>query len=105
MSDAAVEVAGLSVVFGQRRAIDDVTFAAPAGCIVGVIGPNGAGKSTLFRAMLGLLPHTGTVRLRWRARIRSAGRPGGPRLSRNRIRRGPHGPVLGHTVVAAAWPP
>ncbi len=63
MSDAAVEVTGLSVAFGQRRAIDDVTFAAPAGCIVGVIGPNGAGKSTLFRAILGLLPHTGTARL------------------------------------------
>jgi ABC-type Mn2+/Zn2+ transport system ATPase subunit len=64
VSDPAVEVAGLTVAFGQRRALDDVSFAAPDGCIVGVIGPNGAGKSTLFRAMLGVLPHAGTVRLR-----------------------------------------
>jgi len=59
----AVEVTGLSVAFGQRRALEDVTFAAPSGCIVGIIGPNGAGKSTLLRAMLGLLPHSGAVRL------------------------------------------
>ena len=63
MSNSAVEVTDLSVAFGQRRALEQVTFAAPAGCVVGIIGPNGAGKSTLFRAMLGLLPHTGAVRL------------------------------------------
>ena len=62
MSDP-LEVTGVSVAFGATRTLDDVTFAAPTGCIVGVIGPNGAGKSTLFRAMLGLLPHTGTVRI------------------------------------------
>ena len=105
MSDAAVEVTGLSVVFGQRRAIDDVTFAAPAGCIVGVIGPNGAGKSTLFRAMLGLLPHDGHGATWWPPAYVPQGDRAAARLSRNRIRRGPHGPVLGHTVVAAAWPP
>ncbi len=61
MSRPLLDVGHLTVAFGAKRALDDVTFAAPAGCIVGVIGPNGAGKSTLFRAMLGLLPHTGTV--------------------------------------------
>ncbi len=61
MARPAVELTGVSVAFATVLALDDVTFAAPAGCIVGVIGPNGAGKSTLFRAMLGLLPHSGTV--------------------------------------------
>ena len=51
----------MSVAFGAHRALEAVTFDAPAGCIVGVIGPNGAGKSTLFRAILGLVPHTGSV--------------------------------------------
>ncbi len=63
MSRPPVEVTGVTVAFGAARALDEVTFAVPAGCIVGVIGPNGAGKSTLFRAMLGLLPHAGTVRI------------------------------------------
>lgn len=63
MSRPPLEVTGVTVAFGAKRALDDVTFAVPAGCIVGVIGPNGAGKSTLFRALLGLLPHTGAVRI------------------------------------------
>lgn len=60
---APLDVEHLDVAFGTRRALQDVTFAAPAGCIVGVIGPNGAGKSTLFRAILGLVPHSGAVTL------------------------------------------
>ena len=51
----------VSVAFGSRRALDKVSFTAPSGCIVGVIGPNGAGKSTLFRAILGLVPHSGRI--------------------------------------------
>ncbi len=63
MSRPPLQVTHLSVAFGGKRALDDITFAAPAGCIIGVIGPNGAGKSTLFRAMLGLLPHSGAVHI------------------------------------------
>jgi manganese/zinc/iron transport system ATP- binding protein len=63
VSIVPLEVTNVSVAYGANRVLDDVSFGAPAGCIVGVIGPNGAGKSTLFRAMLGLLPHTGTVRI------------------------------------------
>ncbi len=63
MSRPPLEVTDMTVAFGAKRALDDVTFAVPAGCIVGVIGPNGAGKTTLFRAMLGLLPYTGNVRI------------------------------------------
>ncbi len=63
MTADPISVERLGVAFGARCALDDVTFSVPRGCIVGVIGPNGAGKSTLFRAMLGLVPHSGTVRL------------------------------------------
>ena len=63
MSQLPLQVTHLGVAFGGKPALDDITFAAPASCIIGVIGPNGAGKSTLFRAMLDLLPHSGTVRI------------------------------------------
>jgi ABC-type Mn2+/Zn2+ transport system ATPase subunit len=67
MSDAPVAVEELSVSFGARQALRSVTFDVPPGTVVGVIGPNGAGKSTLFRALLGVVRHTG--------RVRVAGRP------------------------------
>jgi ABC-type Mn2+/Zn2+ transport system ATPase subunit len=56
---AAVEVEHLGVAFDGRPALTDVSFAVPAGSLVGVLGPNGAGKTTLLRALLGDLPHSG----------------------------------------------
>ncbi|HEX2836048.1 MAG TPA: ABC transporter ATP-binding protein [Thermoanaerobaculia bacterium] len=47
---------GISVRRGGRVLLDDVSFAANAGEIVGIIGPNGAGKTTLFEAVAGFLP-------------------------------------------------
>lgn len=61
MSSPRLEVADLAVSYGRLRALDDVSFAVGAGELVGVLGPNGAGKSTLFRALAGLVRHTGQV--------------------------------------------
>ena len=51
-----IEFQGVSKSYGTKRALDQVTFAAPAGAVTGLVGPNGAGKSTLLRAALGLTP-------------------------------------------------
>lgn len=59
-----IELEGLSKHYGDRVAVDGVTFSVPAGRIVGLVGPNGAGKTTTLRAIAGIhAPSAGTVRV------------------------------------------
>ena len=61
---SAIAIQGLTRSFGGLTAVDDVTFSARAGEIVGIIGPNGAGKTTLFDLISGFVPaDRGTVHL------------------------------------------
>jgi ABC-2 type transport system ATP-binding protein len=58
-----LEIEGLRRTFGSITALDDLTFAVPAGHVVGFLGPNGAGKTTTMRAIFGLVDlNAGTVR-------------------------------------------
>ena len=50
-----LEVRGLSVFYGEARAVRDVDLSIEDGEMVGVVGPNGAGKTTLVNAVAGLL--------------------------------------------------
>jgi ABC-type branched-subunit amino acid transport system ATPase component len=76
----ALAARDVSVRFGGRNAVDDVSIEVRAGEVVGLIGANGAGKSTLMNAVGGFVPATGEIDLlgrridRWSpARRASAG--------------------------------
>lgn len=53
-----IEVEGLTKDYGPRRAINDLTFQAESGEILGFLGPNGAGKTTTMRILSGFMPPT-----------------------------------------------
>ncbi len=59
----AICVDHVSVRYGDVTVLDDITFDVPRGSITAVIGPNGSGKTTLLRAILGLVPYQGTIRV------------------------------------------
>lgn len=59
---AEVTVNGVSLTYDAKVIVQDVSFAAADGQVIGLIGPNGAGKTTLIKAMAGLLkPSQGSV--------------------------------------------
>jgi manganese/iron transport system ATP-binding protein/manganese/zinc/iron transport system ATP- binding protein len=60
----AIEVQNLTVSFGPRPALLDMSVRIEQGVSVGIIGPNGAGKSTFIKAVLGFVkPDFGTVKI------------------------------------------
>ena len=63
---SAIATEGLRVELGGRAVVDGVDLAVQEGEWVALIGPNGAGKTTLIRAVAGLVPFAGTVRLEGR---------------------------------------
>lgn len=64
MATALIETEHLVKKFGEKMAVDDVSFQVNSGEIFGFLGPNGAGKSTTIRMIVGLLrPTSGVVRM------------------------------------------
>jgi ABC-2 type transport system ATP-binding protein len=59
MNTHAIEARGLTKRYGDRLAVDDLTFTVRPGAVTGFLGPNGAGKSTTMRLVLGLDAPTG----------------------------------------------
>ncbi|MDA8044627.1 MAG: ABC transporter ATP-binding protein [Actinomycetota bacterium] len=63
-----IEVEGLTKRYGDKLAVDDLTFTVRPGVVTGFLGPNGAGKSTTMRLILGLdRPTAGTARVNGKA--------------------------------------
>ena len=59
-----IEVTGLTKVYGQLVAVDEVSFAMIKGEAFGFLGPNGAGKSTVVKMLTGLVaPTAGSIRV------------------------------------------
>jgi iron complex transport system ATP-binding protein len=70
----SIEARDVGVSLGGRPVVDRVELTVEPGEWLGLIGPNGAGKTTLLRALAGLVPAVGAIRLN--------GEPYGPRRRR-----------------------
>ncbi len=53
-----IEIRNITKVYGERRAVDGVSFSVSKGEILGFLGPNGAGKTTTMRILTGFVPPT-----------------------------------------------
>ncbi len=64
LGKVVIQAENLSKAYGDRLLFEGMTFALPAGGIVGVVGPNGAGKTTLFKIITGLeKPDSGIINI------------------------------------------
>ncbi len=62
-SDLVVSAHGLRKAYKNKLALDNTELKIEAGKIIGLIGPNGAGKTTALKAMLGLIPFEGELKV------------------------------------------
>ena len=54
---------GLYASLGRREVLHDISLSLAPGHLVALVGPNGAGKTTLLRALAGLIPSNGEIRI------------------------------------------
>lgn len=60
----SVRIESVTKIFGNQRALDNISFTVDSGEIIGILGPNGAGKSTMMKIITGFLhPEEGSVRI------------------------------------------
>lgn len=58
-----IELANVSIAYGREAVLEKVTTTFPDHTFTCIVGPNGSGKSTLLRALAGLQPYSGSIRL------------------------------------------
>jgi ABC-2 type transport system ATP-binding protein len=61
--DNLIEASHLSVRYRQKVAVDDIGFKIAKGRVVGLLGHNGAGKTSLMKALAGIVPFGGELRV------------------------------------------
>ena len=60
----ALAVTGVLKQFGNHRAVEDMSFTVPRGCVYGILGPNGAGKTTMLRMINDIIaPDAGSIEI------------------------------------------
>lgn len=60
----SVQAEQLTKIYGQQKAVDDISFSARPGSVLGFLGPNGAGKSTTMKIITCFIPQTaGSVKV------------------------------------------
>ena len=91
-----IEIKDLSVRYGRRIALKNITGAFAAGSMTAIVGPNGAGKSTLLKAIAGSLCEPGATDNERR-------RPAVWLICRNRVRWSAAFPVRRRLVALGAW--
>lgn len=69
MTDEIIlKVENLGVEFNGFSVLEDINFTVEKGKVLAVVGPNGAGKSVMFRALLNLIPYSGSIQ--WKAGLK-----------------------------------
>lgn len=68
LEEKILRVENLSVAFGEQKVLENINFVVNKGDVMAVVGPNGSGKSVMFRALLGLVPHSGKIE--WQKNIK-----------------------------------
>jgi len=63
ITNTVVTAHGLRKAYRNKLALDNTSFEIEAGKIIGLIGPNGAGKTTALKAILGLTPFEGQLKV------------------------------------------
>ena len=66
--DYLLRVSDLDVKLQNQTILNNISFRVKKGTTLAILGPNGAGKTVLFRALLNLLPHSGTVK--WAEKVK-----------------------------------
>ena len=90
-AQSVVSARGLRKVYKNKVALDNTAFDIAPGRIVGLIGPNGAGKTTALKALLGLIPFDGELRVLGRD----------PRTERDELMNDSHGGLS----LKSGWEP
>ncbi len=77
MTDASIELRGVSKSFGATRAVRDLDLVVPSGSLCGFLGPNGAGKTTTIRMIMSIIyPDSGSVEVLGGSALKSKDRIG-----------------------------
>jgi zinc transport system ATP-binding protein len=65
MAGPSIEFSQVGLTLGNTRILEDVSFSVRAGTIHCIVGANGGGKTSLVRSLVGQMPHTGRISIRW----------------------------------------